>query len=268
MTILILGGAGRTGARIHQRLTSRGVPTQLASRQTGFDWNQPETWSLAFQGISAAYVCYSPDLAFPGVSEKMDLVGLLAARSGLERLVLLSGRGEEGARASEDALRAGGVPTTVLRCSWFQQNFSEHFFTGPVRRGRLQLPAPDRPEAFVDLDDVADAAVLALQRTAPEDATYELTGPELLTFTDVAALLSQACGRNVVLEVVDVPTFVADLATDGIPAEEAEPLGHLFTEILDGRNASLGDGIEHLLGRPASSFRSYARAAAKTGVWA
>lgn len=178
MTILILGGAGRTGARIHHRLTTRGVPTHLA------------------------------------------------ARAGLERLVLLSGR------------------------------------------GRLQLPAPDMPEAFVDLDDVADAAVLALMRTTPEDSTYELSGPELLTFTDVAAVLTQACGRNVVPEVVDVPTFVADLATDGIPAEEAEPLGHLFTEILDGRNASLGDGIEQLLGRPASSFSSYARAAAKTGVWA
>ena len=184
MTILILGGAGRTGARIHHRLTTRGVPTQLA------------------------------------------------ARACLER------------------------------------HFSEHFLTGPVRRGRLQLPAPDMPEAFGDLDDVADAAVLALMRTTPEDSTYELSGPELLTFTDVAAVLTQACGRNVVLEVVDVPTFVADLATDGIPAEEAESLGHLFTEILDGRNASLGDGIEQLLGRPASSFSSYARAAAKTGVWA
>lgn len=268
MTILILGGAGRTGARIHYRLATRAAPTQLASRQTGFNWSQPVTWSLAVQGVSAAYVCFSPDLAFSGVPEKMDVLGRLAARAGLERLVLLSGRGEEGARASEAALRAVSVPATVLRCSWFQQNFSEHFLSGPVHRGCPQLPAPDRPEAFLDLNDVADAAVPALMRTAPEDSTYELSGPELMTFTDVAAVLTQACGRNVVLQVVVVPIFVTDLATDGIPAEEGEPHGHLFTEILDGRNASLGDGIEQLLGRPASSFSSYVRAAATSGVWA
>ncbi|WP_247826261.1 SDR family oxidoreductase [Arthrobacter antioxidans] len=268
MTILILGGAGRTGARIHHRLTTRGVPTRLASRRTGFDWHHPETWPAALEGMSAAYVCFSPDLALPGVPGKMEAFGRLAARSGLERLVLLSGRGEEGARASETALRAGGVPTTVLRCSWFQQNFSEHFLTGPVRRGSLRLPAPDVPEAFVDLDDVADAAVRALTRTVPRDAVYELSGPELLTFTDVVAVLSGVCGRGIAFEPVDVPTFVADLAVDGIPREDAEPLAYLFTEILDGRNASLGDGIEQLLGRRASPFSSYARVAAETGVWA
>jgi uncharacterized protein YbjT (DUF2867 family) len=267
MTILILGGAGRTGTRIHDRLTARGEPTRLASRRTGFDWDRQDTWPAALDGTTAAYVCFAPDLGFPGVPGKMAALGRLAAAAGLERLVLLSGRGEEGARASEAALRDGGVPTTVLRCSWFQQNFSEHFLTGPVRRGRLLLPASDVPEAFVDVDDVADAAVEALTRPDPGDATYELSGPELLTFTDVAAALSDAGGRRVVFEAVDVPAFVADLAADGIPAEEAEPLGYLFTEILDGRNASLGAGVEQLLGRPASSFGAYARATALRGVW-
>jgi uncharacterized protein YbjT (DUF2867 family) len=91
-------------------------------------------------------------------------------------------------------LSSGGVPTTVLRCSWFQQNFSEHFLAGPVRRGLLRLPAPDVPKAFVDLHDVADAAVVALTRPVPQDATYELSGPELLTFTQAAAILSEAGG--------------------------------------------------------------------------
>lgn len=267
MTILILGGAGRTGARIHRRLSTKGVPTRLASRRTGFDWDQPDTWSGAVHGTTAAYVCFTPDLAFPGVPEKMRDFGRLAAAAGLERLVLLSGRGEEGARMSESALREGGVPTTVLRCSWFQQNFSEHFLTGPVRRGLLQLPAPDVPEAFVDLDDVADAAVQALTCTIPEDATYELSGPELLTFAQTAAILTDACKRQVTYLSVDVPTFVADLARDGVPADEAEPLAHLFTEILDGRNASLTAGVENILGRPPSPFSAYARATAMSGVW-
>jgi uncharacterized protein YbjT (DUF2867 family) len=267
MTTLLIGGAGRSGSRILDRLTTAGLPVRCASRRTGFDWNDRETWSAALRGSTSAYVCFTPDLAFPGVPEKMHALGLMAAEHGLERLVLLSGRGEEGARASEAALRSGGVPTTVLRCSWFQQNFSEHFLAGPVRRGRLRLPAPDVPEAFVDLDDVADAAVVALTRPVPQDATYELSGPELLSFAQAAAILSEELGRPVTFESVDVPAFVEDLAADGVPAEEAEPLAYLFTDILDGRNASLTDGIPSLLRREPSSFRTYARRAAAAGAW-
>lgn len=264
MTTLLLGGAGRSGSRIHDRLLRQGRPVRLASRRTGFDWDDRSTWRPALASARSVYVCFTPDLAFPGVPDTMAALGAVAAEEGVERLVLLSGRGEEGARAAEAALRSGGVPTTVLRCSWFQQNFSEHFLTGPVRRGRLRLPAPDVPEAFVDLDDVADAA---LTSERPDDATYELSGPQLLTFAEAAAVLAEATGRPVVFESVDVPAFVADLALDGVPAEEAEPLAHLFTEILDGRNASVTDGVERLLGRSPSPLADYARRAAGAGAW-
>ncbi|WP_130178552.1 SDR family oxidoreductase [Cryobacterium sp. SO1] len=267
MTTLILGGAGRSGSRILDRLTADVFPVRSASRRTGFDWEDRETWRSALRGVTAAYVCFTPDLAFPGVTEKMEALGMLAAEHGLQRLVLLSGRGEEGARASEEALRSGGVPTTVLRCSWFQQNFSEHFLAGPVRRGRLRLPAPDTPEAFVDLDDIADAAVLALTSSAPQNETFELSGPELLTFAQAAEILAAAVRRPVTFESVDVPTFVEDLALDGVPAHEAEPLAYLFTDILDGRNASLSDRIQALLHRQPSSFQTYARRTAESGVW-
>lgn len=267
MTHLILGGPGRTGSRIIDRLTSSNQPIRSASRGSGFDWDDPSTWAGTLDGARTAYVCFSPDLAFPGVPDRMEHLGTLAAGQGLERLVLLSGRGEEGARASEAALRAGGLPTTVLRCSWFQQNFSEHFLTGPVRRGRLRLPARDVPEAFVDLDDVADAAVVALTSSTPMDDTFELSGPHLLTFADVAQTLGTARGSEVLFESVDVDQFVADIAADGIPHEVVESLAHLFTEILDGRNASTTDGVQRLLNRPPSPFGAYALRTAATGVW-
>ncbi|NQX03300.1 NmrA family NAD(P)-binding protein [Rathayibacter sp. VKM Ac-2856] len=267
MTFLLLGGAGRTGSRILERLVARDRPVRLASRSTGFDWDDRSTWPQPLSDARAVYVCFSPDLAFPGVPERMAELGRLAASTGVERLVLLSGRGEEGARASEAALREGGLPVAVLRCSWFQQNFSEHFLTGPVRRGRLALPAPDVPEAFVDLEDVADAAVAALLRAEPAAGTWELSGPELLTFTDIARILQEEIGAPVEFAQVAVPEFVDDLASDGVPPEEAEPLARLFTEILDGRNASLASGVEALLGRAASPFRAYARRTAATGVW-
>ncbi|MFW6773493.1 NmrA family NAD(P)-binding protein [Nocardioides sp. CPCC 205120] len=271
MTYLVLGGTGRTGRRVLDRLHARGLPARAASRRTGFDWDDAATWPGALDGATAVYVCFSPDLAFPGVPEKMRALAALGSSLGVERFVLLSGRGEEGARRAEDALRSAGVPVTVLRCSWFQQNFSEHFLLGPVRRGALRLPAADVPEAFVDLDDVADVAVAAL--TAPSggpltDATLELTGPELLTFADVAAILAHRTGRPVTFEPVDAAGFVADVAHDGVPAEEAAPLAELFAEVLDGRNASVTGDVERVLGRPASPFAAYVARTAASGVWA
>jgi len=268
MTYLVLGGAGRTGHRVLDRLHARDLPTRAVSRRTGFDWDDPTTWPAALDGASAAYVCFTPDLAFPGVPEKMRALGELGAATGIERFVLLSGRGEEGARRAEEALRAGGVPTAVLRCSWFQQNFSEHFLLGPVRRGVLRLPAGDVAEAFVDLDDVADVAVAALVADGPMTATLELTGPELLTFADTVAVLGAATGRDLRFETVAAAEFVADVAADGVPAEEAVPLAELFAEVLDGRNASLSDDVERVLGRRPSSFAAYVARTAAAGTWA
>ena len=268
-TVLVLGGTGRTGRRITERLRSRGVPTRVASRQSAhpFDWAQPSTWGAALSGANAAYVCYSPDLAFPGVS---DLIAQFADRARshqVHRLVLLSGRGEESARASERAIQQSSADWTIVRSSWFAQNFSEHFLLGPVQRGRLVLPAGAVQEPFVDLDDLADLATSALIEDGHAGRVYEITGPRLLSMADVAAELSQATGRQIHYQPSTPAEFVADVAADGIPGPEAEPLADLFQEVLDGRNASLTDDLETALGRPATDFAQYARRVAATGIW-
>ena len=267
--VLVLGGTGRTGRRITERLRSRGVPARVASRRSvhPFDWAQPSTWGAALSGVGAVYVCYSPDLAFPGVS---DLIAQFADRARahkVRRLVLLSGRGEQGARASERAIQQSGAEWTIVRSSWFAQNFSEHFLLGPVQRGRLVLPAGAVREPFVDLDDLADLATAALTETGHAGRVYEITGPRLLSMADVAAELSHATGRQICYQPSTPAEFVADVAADGIPAPEAEPLADLFQEVLDGRNAALTEDLDIALGRPSTDFALYARRVAATGLW-
>lgn len=196
---LIIGGTGRTGRRITNRLEARGQSVRATSRHTGhlFDWHDPSTWNQALDGVTSAYVCYSPDLAFPGVPELVADFSERAGNHGVQRLVLLSGRGEEGAVASEQALQQSGVEWTIVRSSWFAQNFSEHFLLGPVQRGRLVLPAGDVVEPFVDLEDLADVATRALLGEIDAGRVYELTGPRLLSMHDVAAELSAATGRSI-----------------------------------------------------------------------
>lgn len=268
--ILITGGTGRSGRRVARRLDALGHPLRITSRTgpTPFDWHAPDTWDSALAGCSAAYLCYSPDLALPGVDAIMKDFVARAAGLGVDRLVLLSGRGEAGARACEDVVLAATEKAAVVRCSWFQENFSEHFLRGGVLAGRIAVPAGDVREPFVSLDDIADIATVALTSAVLDGRILELTGPESITFAQATALLSDAIGRPVRYTSVDADTFVSEQVAAGVAAEEAGAVAWLFNEVLDGRNSSTTDTIAQVLGRPARSFGDYARAAASRGLWA
>lgn len=209
------------------------------------------------------YVTYYPDLAFPGAAEQIGAFSEAAVAAGARRLVLLSGRGEEAAQRAEESLKASGADWTVVRSSWFAQNFDEGFFVESVRAGEIALPTADAVEAFVDTDDIADVVVAALTDDRHIGRTYELSGPRLISFTDAAAELSKATGRAIAYVPVSNEEYRAVLRENGLPHEFAD----LFTMILDGRNAHLVHGVEEALGRAPRDFADYAREAAATGVW-
>ncbi|MCX5199785.1 NAD(P)H-binding protein [Streptomyces sp. NBC_00249] len=262
---LVLGGNGKTGRRVVERLRLQGRPVRVGSRagEPPFDWNEPATWGPALEGIGRVYVTYFPDLAFPGAAEQVGAFAEAAVTAGVPRLVLLSGRGEEAAEHSETLLKASGADWTVVRASWFNQNFDESFFLDPVRAGVIALPTGDAVEAFVDADDIADVVVAALTDDRHIGRTYELSGPRLMSFTEVAAELSKATGREIVYVPVSDAEFRAELREHGLPEDFAE----LFALILDGRNAHLVHGVEEVLGRAPRDFADFVREAAATGVW-
>ncbi|MFF5707111.1 NAD(P)H-binding protein [Streptomyces sp. NPDC012794] len=264
-TTLVVGGNGKTGRRVAERLLAQGRAVRVGSRtgEPAFDWDRPETWGPALEGVDRAYVTYHPDLAFPGAADRVGAFAEAAVAAGARRLVLLSGRGEEAARRAEDRLRDSGADWTVVRASWFHQNFDEDFFLDSVRVGEIALPVGDAVEPFVDAGDIADVAVAALTDDRHIGRTYELTGPRLLGFAEVAAELSRATGREIAYVPVTEAAYLAVLRERGLPEEFAE----LFALISDGRNAHLDHGVEEVLGRPARDFADYARQAAASGVW-
>ncbi|WP_017584894.1 NAD-dependent epimerase/dehydratase family protein [Nocardiopsis ganjiahuensis] len=272
--VLVTGGTGMTGRRITRLLSERGVDHRVGSRaghpETGtprFDWDAPETWDAVLEGVDAVYLCYHPDLAFPGAADIVSAFAAKAAATGVRRMALLSGRGEPEAERAEQQVRSVFPGLTVLRCSFFAQNFSEGFFVSAVLSGTLALPVADVPEPFVDLDDVAEIAVRALTGEGHAGELYELTGPRALTFTEAGKALASATGRPVEYLEVTRAEFVAGAAADGLPEEVAQGLAALVTEILDGRNVAPADGVERALGRPANGFEEYAAKAAEAGAW-
>lgn len=268
-TTLVIGGHGKTGRRVAERLATAGRPTRLASRSTtpAFDWYDTSTWPGALDGVDSAYVTFQPDLSVPGAVEIIRAFGAAGRAHSLDHLVLLSGRGEDTAQACEMALAGSGVSTTVVRCSFFAQNFSEHFLVGAVQDGVIALPAGEVTEPVVDADDIADVAVAALLGKVTRGRVYELTGPRLLSFHDVAADLSKATGRTVTYLPVSTDEYAAAAVAAGVPADEASMLSELFAHIFDGHNSSLASGVEEALGRPARDFADFATRAASTGVW-
>jgi uncharacterized protein YbjT (DUF2867 family) len=245
------------------------VPTRAGSRsaEPPFDWEDRSTWAPALEGVGSVYVSYYPDLALPGAVEAVGSFAELAVRSGVPRLVLLAGRGEPEAEEAEQAVRDSGAELTVVRSTWFAQNFSEDYMVEGVLSGEVALPAGDTPEPFVDADDIADVAIAALTEEGHVGELYELTGPRLLTFAEAVAEISQAAGREIRYVPVSVEEFTAAAAEQGVPSEIIDLLRYLFSEVLDGRNAHVADGVQRALGREPKDFADYARDAAATGVW-
>lgn len=266
---LVLGSNGKTGRRVAQRLSALGLPWRAGSRTANppFNWEDPATWAPALQGMGSVYISYFPDIAVPGAAETVGAFARLAVRHGVRRLVLLSGRGEEGALLGEQAVQASGADWAVVRATWFNQNFSEGNFRDMVQAGELTLPVGDVPEPFVDADDIADVAVAALTQGRHVGQVYELTGPRLLTFAQAVAEIARAAGRPVRCTPIPMDAFTGAMVEQGEPPEVVDLLRYLFSEVLDGRNAHLADGVQRALGREPRDFADFAREAAASGVW-
>lgn len=266
---LVIGGTGKTGRRVVERLAALGRSTTIGSRTATppFDWDDEATWAPAVRGAGSAYISYHPDLAFPGAAERVAALAEVAVAHGVERLVLLSGRNEDGALAGEQAVQDAGAAWTIVRSSFFDQNFDESFWLEPVRSGRLVLPAGDVAEPFIDAGDVADVAVAALTEDGHAGRVYEVTGPRLLTFADAAAEIARATGRSLTYIPVSPAEYAAALREEGLPDGYVTELVDLFATVLDGRSAYLSDGVEQAIGRPPLDFAEYARRAAASGVW-
>ena len=267
--ILVLGSTGKTGSRVFNTLHAQGWPVRPGSRSAAlpFDWDNQSTWAPVLEHVDAVYVSYQPDLCVPEALEAIIAFTRLAVKNGVKKLVLLSGRGEPEALAAEQVIINAGVDWTIIRASWFCQNFSEGYLVEPIQAGHVALPVPSVGEPFIDVDDIAEIAVAALTSEDHNGKLYEVTGPRMLTFEEAIAEIARATGKPVQYQHISMDEYAGMLAEYAVPKEYVSLLTYLFTEILDGRNAHVTDGVEKALGRKATDFSEYIRKAIAAGVW-
>ncbi len=268
--ILVIGGTGKTGRKVVDRLNKLGQNVRIGSRSAtpAFDWDNPETWSGSMQGMDKVYITFQPDLAVPGALEAIEELTKQARRCGVKKLVLLSGKGEREAELCEQVVIHSGLDYTIVRASWFNQNFSESFFLEPILEGFVALPQAEAKVPYVDTDDIADVAVAALLNGEHNGKIYQLTGPRLLTFKEVIEEISEATGREIAFTPIALPAYTSVMKQQGVPADFIWLVEYLFSEVLvNPSNSEITNDVEKVLGRKAKDFSNYVAETAKTGVW-
>ncbi|SBS34772.1 NAD(P)H azoreductase [Marinomonas aquimarina] len=265
----VIGANGKTGRRVCELLTEQGKSVRALTRASmpNFDWHAPSTWADALSEIDVLYITYYPDLALAKAASDVAQLLKVAKRAGVQHLVLLSGRGEPGAQQAEQLVMNSGLTWNIVRASWFMQNFSESFMVDGIVSRTLLLPQAQALEPFIDADDIAEVVAKVMTTASLNNQLFEVTGPELLSFQQCVEHISDAIDAPVTYAPVSVADYLAAAAQQGVPDDLITLLQHLFTEVLDGRNASTTHTVEQLLGRPALTFNEYVKKTAYTGVW-
>lgn len=267
--ILVLGATGKTGKRVAEKLRKMELPVRAGSRKENppFDWEKPENWATVLNDVEKVYITVQPDFAVPGALEKVRLFVDTAKQTGVKKIVLLSGRGEKEAEEGEKIIINSGLSWTIIRASWFMQNFSEYFFLDFILEGHVIVPKATAPEPFVDVDDIAEMVVASLTDPKHDGKIYEVTGPELLSIEAATATIAASIQRPIAYQEVDMDEFLNMLREYQVPEDVLGLMEYLFSEILDGRNESVTGDVKKVLGREPGSFSEYVVKARKAGVW-
>ena len=278
--ILVTGSAGTVGSAIVQGLAAAGekvvagvhTPEKIASlpwpenvEPVHFDWEDSATWERVIPGVERVMV-----IAPPGSPADRLMIPAIDYfhREGVMRFVVLSAMGIEYApeaplRKVEVHLDRTGTTNTFLRPNWFMQNFTGLYHGMIAERSMIALPAGGATTSFVDVRDIADAAVMALR--FPEvhgGREYALTGPEALTHREVASIISEVTGRTIEYSPVEDEGAIDLLVQQGLDRDSAAFIVSLYGSVRDGNAAAVTDHVEVTTGHPARSFRAFAEAAA------
>lgn len=263
--ILVIGATGTTGSRVAAFLRDERVPVRPATRKdlagyVRFDWANRETHAPALSGVRAVYL-----VAPIGVADPAPLVEPFlheAVRQGVERVVLLGSsavpESTTGVGALNRLVRTIVPEWTVLRPSWFMQNFTRESLALRARDGDILSATGKGRVAFVDAADIASVAGHALTAETPHNTEHILTGPEALSYDDVAGIITRHGGGPVRHRAVTADELARHFAGHGMPQAFAAMLAGLDADIGTGSEDRLTDTVERVTGRPPRSFQAFA----------
>jgi uncharacterized protein YbjT (DUF2867 family) len=267
--ILVLGAHGTVGSALVQALQAQGQSVVKATSrapqaadQVHLNLLTGEGLATAFDGVDRAFL-----LSPPGHVNQDELLGpvIQAARQhGLKKVVLMSAMGadaDEAAplRKAERLLEASGLAWNVIRPNWFMQNFNSYWLHGILTQGAILLPTGTARGSFIDTRDIADVAAALLTGHANDNRAFDLTGPQALDHTQVAAILSQETGRAIGYQDITPEAMRAGLLGAGLPAPYVEFMLLILGFFKAGYAERTTDAVQQIAGHAPRSLQQYAR---------
>ena len=267
--VVVTAPQSKTSRYVIELLELHEICFRGASRNTviQFDWNDETTWDQTLRAATSVFLVIPPNFALTDFSNRLASFVSVAKRYPLNKIVLLSGRGEVESRKCEHVVIQSGIPFTIVRSSWFNQNFSEGFFLEGVQKGEIVVPVRGTKEPFVDTRDIAEIAFRALTESEHDGQLYEVTGPELLSFSEIASQFSEQLNKRIVATYVPLHQYLDELSRMNASQQDIELTRFLFADLLDGRNEYIADGVKQALGRDARSFSEYLHSTKRSGIW-
>lgn len=272
-SVLVTGASGTVGRKLASLLGERGVQVIAANRsggapagakERGFDWYAPETHTLALEGVRRMYLIPPVPSATP---ETVMIPFLERARAaGVERVILQSnsptGGGGRGTGQVHQAIGESFKEWAVLRPSWFMQNVNgKHPLAQMLRRTLTLVTATGNARvAFVDAEDVARTAAALLTSQEAINTDVILTGPEALSFEDVARILSEAGGKAIRQDNIDAGLLPARYEAIGLPEQAAKFLAMMDSYLATGAEDRTTSNVERITGAAPRSYRDFALA--------
>jgi uncharacterized protein YbjT (DUF2867 family) len=275
--ILVVGATGTNGREVVQQLSARGVPVRALVRGTEKspdlrlanvelvrgDLGDPPSLDAALRGVRKAFIVTAVDQR---CVEWFRNFFAAAKRAGGPHVVKFSGMGAGSADTpimnqhgeTDDMLQRSGMPWTILRPNSFHQNLL--WSAGTIKdQGTFYLPLGDAKQSLVDVRDIGAVAAEVLTGAGHEGQVYELTGPESLSYHDVAATLTKVLGKPVRYVPVSLDAAKESMLKAGMPEWNAASLKDLYRVFATGTYARTTDTIARLTGRPPRSFEQFAR---------
>lgn len=266
--ILVIGGKGKTGRFVTRELTSRGVKAKITTRSpssdddVAFDWQDPRTADAAFDGVDAVYIVAPTNNSDHGTIVPPVLE--IARKRGVRRFVLLSASSLEAGGPMmgqiHSYLQKEAPEWTVLRPTWFMQNFSEQQHLATIQNENAIYSATGGGRVgFIDAADIAKAAVSALLAETSWNRDFILTGPEALSYADFAEKISDVIGRTIKHVNLTTAELAERYARAGLDEAYASILAKMDERISEGSEDRLSDGVFALTGRSPTAAADFAK---------
>ena len=271
--ILVTGATGQLGSAMVGALVGKGKHVRAATRKTtkirwtdmvqpvAFDFEDAGLHKAALDGMSGLFLV-APPLDFEAPAKLIPFIDK-AKQMRVEHIVFISAFGMDAnaqapLRIIERYLMNSGLAYTILRPNFFMENFSTGFVAPMIAGGRIYMAAGDGKTSFISVSDIAEAAATAFEKKH-YGAEYNLTGPEALSYGQVAEIISALCGRTVTYHPISETEMAKGARDKGMPESAIRYLADLFSAVRNGLMATITDGVRKVIERDAVSFSEFAQ---------